>query len=97
MNRCPTENEDLTMKMGAAAGIEIPIHGMVYSKEGSLTYFIKRFDRFGRGNKLAVEDFAQLAGKSRDTKYEYSMEKIVTLLDIFCTFPLLEIRKQILK
>lgn len=84
------ENEDLTMKMGEVAGIEIPLHGMVFSKDGALTYFIKRFDRFGKKKKLAVEDFAQLAGKSRDTKYEYSMEKIVLLLDNFCTFPLLE-------
>ncbi len=84
------ENEDLTMRMGEVAGIEIPLHGMVFSKDGALTYFIKRFDRFGKKKKLAVEDFAQLAGKSRDTKYEYSMEKIVLLLDNFCTFPLLE-------
>jgi serine/threonine-protein kinase HipA len=84
------ENEDLTMRMGKIAGIEIPLHGMVYSREGSLTYFIKRFDRFGKTNKIAVEDFAQLAGKSRDTKYDYSMERIVPLIDKYCTFPMLE-------
>lgn len=84
------ENEDLTMRMGEIAGIEIPLHGLVYSKEGSLTYFIKRFDRYGKTAKRTVEDFAQLAGKSRDTKYEYSMEKIVGLIDSYCTFPVLE-------
>lgn len=84
------ENEDLTMRMAETAGIEIPIHGMVYSKEGSLTYFIKRFDRYGITKKRSVEDFAQLAGKSRDTKYDYSMEKIVSLIEKYCTFPTLE-------
>jgi len=37
-----------------------------------------------------VEDFAQLAGLSRDTKYEYSMERIVNLIDAYCTFPAIE-------
>jgi serine/threonine-protein kinase HipA len=37
-----------------------------------------------------VEDFAQLAGLSRDTKYNYSMEKLVGLMDDFCTFPAVE-------
>ncbi|MFH1197698.1 MAG: HipA domain-containing protein [bacterium] len=84
------ENEDLTMRMAKIAGIEIPIHGMIYSGEGALTYFIKRFDRYGKTQKRAVEDFAQLAGKSRDTKYDYSMEKIAVLIDKYCTFPVLE-------
>ncbi|MCH8012429.1 MAG: HipA domain-containing protein [Candidatus Marinimicrobia bacterium] len=83
------ENEDLTMKLAKTAGIEVPLHGLICSKDGSLTYFIKRFDRMGRNRKLPVEDFAQLAGLSRDTKYKYSMEKIVHLLD-YCTFPALE-------
>jgi len=37
-----------------------------------------------------VEDFAQLAGLSRDTKYNFSMEKLVKLIDEYCTFPVLE-------
>lgn len=84
------ENEDLTMKMAAAAGIEVPLHGMIYAKDGTLTYFIKRFDRVGRNNKLALEDFAQLAGLSRDTKYQYSIEKLIELVEKHCTFPLIE-------
>lgn len=84
------ENEDLTMKMAAMIGLEVPVHGMIWSKDGSLTYFIKRFDRMGQKDKVAIEDFAQLAGLSRDTKYTYSMEKVVKLLDDYCTFPMLE-------
>jgi serine/threonine-protein kinase HipA len=59
-------------------------------KDNSLTYFIKRFDRKGHSDKVPVEDFAQLAGLNRDTKYEYNMEKLVKLMDTYCTFPAIE-------
>ena len=59
---------------------------------GPLVYkiAIRRFDRKGQKAKVAVEDFAQLAGLSRDTKYNYTMEKLVKLIDRFCTFPAVE-------
>ena len=81
------ENEDVTMKMAKVYGLEVPFHGLVYSKDGSLSYFIKRFDRYSKGKKYATEDFAQLSGNSRDTKYDYTMEKLVKVIDEFCTFP----------
>ena len=84
------ENEDLTMRLADAIGLEIPPHGLIWSKDNSLTYFIKRFDRKGHTGKIPVEDFAQLAGLNRDTKYDYSMEKVVQLIDKYCTFPALE-------
>lgn len=84
------ENEDLTMRLAAVAGIEVPLHGLIYGKDRTLTYFIRRFDRRGRKDKLPMEDFAQLAGQSRDTKYNYSMEKLVKLIDHYCTFPVIE-------
>ncbi|MCX6257751.1 MAG: HipA domain-containing protein [Bacteroidia bacterium] len=84
------ENEDVTMRMAKAAGITVPIHGLIWSKDHSLTYFIKRFDRAGHKDKIPVEDFSQLAGLTRDTKYNYSMEKLVLLLDEYCTFPVIE-------
>jgi len=84
------ENEDVTMRLASLIGIDVPLHGLVYSKDGTMTYFIRRFDRVGRNKKIAVEDFAQLSGKDRDTKYESSMEQIVSLIDQFCTFPAIE-------
>ena len=84
------QNEDLTMRLAGMAGIDTPLHGMFYCKDGSLTYFIKRFDRVGKRGKIPVEDFAQLAGKNRDTKYDYSMEKLLPLIERNCTFPALE-------
>ena len=83
------ENEDLTMRMAAVVGIEVPVHGLLRSKDGSFTYFIKRFDRKG-SMRLPLEDFAQLSGESRETKYDSSMEKVAGVIEKFCTFPALE-------
>jgi serine/threonine-protein kinase HipA len=84
------QNEDVTMRLAETVGIEVPFHGLIYSKDNSLSYFIRRFDRKGHKDKIAVEDFAQLAGLSRETKYNYSMEKLVKLIDGYCTFPAIE-------
>ncbi len=84
------ENEDLSMKLAHIVGIEVPIHGLVYAKDGSFTYFIKRFDRYGRNKKYALEDFAQLTGSHRDTKYKWSMEKLLPVIEQHCSFPALE-------
>lgn len=83
------ENEDVTMRMAAATGIEVPVHGLLRAIDGSFTYFIKRFDREGR-DRLPVEDFAQLSDESRDTKYDSSMEKVAAVIEQFTTFPALE-------
>jgi len=84
------QNEDLTMRLASETSLDVPLHGLIWSKDRTLTYFIKRFDRRGQNDKVPVEDFAQLAGMSRETKYDYSMEKIVTVIDTFCTFPSIE-------
>ena len=84
------ENEDITMRLASLIGLDVPFHGMIWAKDNTLTYFIKRFDRKGQNDKIPIEDFAQLAGLSRDTKYNYSMEKVVKLIDTFCTFPSIE-------
>ena len=84
------QNEDVTIKMAKAFGLDVPFHGMLYAKDGSLSYFIKRFDRYGKGKKIATEDFAQLTGNTRDTKYRFTMEKLVPVIDEFCSFPAIE-------
>lgn len=84
------ENEDVTMRMAKVFGLEVPFHGMLYAKDGSLSYFIKRFDRYGKGKKWATEDFAQLTGNTRDTKYRFAMEKLIPVLDEYCSFPAIE-------
>lgn len=84
------ENEDLTMKMAAAVGLNVPLHGLIYNIDGSFSYFIKRFDRLPGGKKVAVEDFSQALGYSRETKYESSLEKALSVIDKFCSFPAVE-------
>lgn len=79
------QNEDLTMRMASLAKIEVPLHGMIYSVDRSLVYFVKRFDRNGK-KKLPVEDFGQLAGLPKEAKYDSSMEKLIPIIDRFCTF-----------
>jgi serine/threonine-protein kinase HipA len=86
------QNEDLTMKLAALAGIVVPEHGMVYAVDHSLLYFIKRFDRISR-KKVHAEDLGQLSGLSREKKCDSSMEKIGQLIDQYCTFPMIEKKK----
>ncbi len=83
-------NEAITMQLAKSVGINVPVHGLLYCSDNTFTYFIKRFDRFSHNQKRAVEDFAQLAGKTRETKYDFTMERLIPILDQFCTFPLLE-------
>lgn len=84
------ENEAITMTLAASIGLDIPVHGLVYSKDNSMTYFVKRFDRVGHNKKLAQEDFAQLSGSDRYKKYDSSMEKVAAIISNFCTFPTIE-------
>ncbi|MFI5140632.1 MAG: HipA domain-containing protein [Sphingobacteriales bacterium] len=87
------ENEAITMTLAETVGIEIPVHGLLYAKDNSMTYFIKRFDRIGPNKKAAVEDFAQLSERRRDTKYNSSMEQVIEVVSKFCTFPKIEFIK----
>lgn len=87
------ENEDLTMKMARAIGIEVPDCGLLWSKDNSLSFFIRRFDRSGHKDRIALEDFAQLSERSRETKYDSSMENVIDVIQDFCTFPVIEKRK----
>lgn len=83
-------NEAVTMTMAAAAGIEVPAHGLVPAVDGSWVYAVRRFDRTGWTGKRHVEDFAQLSAATRETKYESSLERVAALIDEHCAFPALE-------
>jgi serine/threonine-protein kinase HipA len=80
-------NEALTMTLAKHAGIEVPPHGLLPAVDGSWVYVIRRFDRVGRDARLHVEDFAQLSGATRDTKYAGSLEQIARLVETHCSFP----------
>jgi serine/threonine-protein kinase HipA len=42
--------------MAKVFGLEVPFHGMLYGRDGSLSYF-KRFDRYGKGKNMPQKDF----------------------------------------
>lgn len=86
-------NEALTMTLAGLAGIEVPVHGLVSATDASWVYFVRRFDRAGQGERLPLEDGAQLLGRTRDTKYDSSLEQVIGMIDRFCTFPVIEKRK----
>ncbi len=87
------ENEAISMSLAKMIGLEVPVHGLVYTQEGTFVYFIKRFDRIKHNKHFAQEDFAQLSGQSRETKFNGSMEKVASLVKDFCSFPKIEMIK----
>jgi len=99
LKSCPPQwpevpaNEALTMTLAEHSGIEVPVHGLVEATDGSMVYFIRRFDRVGQSERLPLEDGAQLLGHTRDTKYDSSMEQVIGMIERFCTCPVIEKRK----
>ncbi len=83
------ENEDLTMRLVGMTGVQTPWHGLVKCTDDTLSYVIKRFDRVGK-DKIPMEDFAQLTGASRDTKYDVTFEKVADTIEQYCTYPTIE-------
>lgn len=83
------ENEDLTMHLVGMTGIKLPWHGLIKCSDDSLSYIIRRFDRVGK-DKVPMEDFSQLIGASRDTKYDVSLEKVADTIEQYCTYPTVE-------
>ena len=85
-------NEAATMRIAAMSGIDTPLSGMAYDKDGELLYFVKRFDRTGK-KKHALEDFGQLLSLKRSTKYEASVEDLVQVVRGYTSFPAIELPK----
>ena len=83
-------NEALTMTLARSSGIEVPVFGLLPAADGSWVYFIRRFDRVGRAGRLHQEDFAQLLGAGRETKYQSSLEQVAKVVETRCTFPAME-------
>ncbi|MET0594442.1 MAG: HipA domain-containing protein [Polyangiaceae bacterium] len=81
------ENEHVTMRMAARAGIAIPPCGLLALKDGSLAYIARRFDRTDAGKKLLQEDFCQLAEKSPKEKYDGSAELCARIVQRFASAP----------
>ncbi len=79
-------NEHLTMQIAKQIyGIKVAENALIFFQDGSPAYITKRFDVKEDGSKWGTEDFASLAGRSKDSdgsnfKYEYSYEEIGSLI-----------------
>jgi serine/threonine-protein kinase HipA len=72
-------NEHITMQIAELAfGLSVAENALVYFADGTPAYLTKRFDVLSNGEKIRVEDFAQLAGLSH--KYDFSYEKMAQVL-----------------
>lgn len=92
-------NEHLTMQIAKQVyGINTADNAMIFFKNGSPAYITKRFDVKGDGGKWGSEDFATLAGKTKDNagpnfKYEFSYEEIGSLIQEYIPAWRVEIEK----
>ncbi|MFM7022383.1 MAG: type II toxin-antitoxin system HipA family toxin [Flavobacteriales bacterium] len=79
-------NEHLTMQIAKQVfSIHTAENAIIFFKDGSPAYITKRFDIKPDATKWGIEDFATLAGKTKDNagpdfKYEYSYEEIGLLI-----------------
>lgn len=92
-------NEHLTMQIAKQVyNLSTAENAMIFFKNGSPAYITKRFDIKDGGGKLGKEDFAALAGKSKDNagnnfKYEYSYEEAALLIQKYVPAWRVEIEK----
>jgi serine/threonine-protein kinase HipA len=79
-------NEHLTMQLAEQVfKINTAANGLIFFQDGQPAYITRRFDVQKDKPKRAVEDFAALAGKTKETagddfKYEASCEELVEVL-----------------
>lgn len=92
-------NEHLTMQIAKQVyGLSTAENAMIFFKNGSPAYVTKRFDVKDDGGKWGKEDFATLAGKTKDNagsnfKYEYSYEEVGMLIQKYVPAWRVEIEK----
>ncbi len=92
-------NEHLTMQIAKQVyGLNTAENAMIFFKNGTSAYITKRFDVKEDGSKCGKEDFATLAGKTKDNagvnfKYEYSYEEAGLLIQKYVSAWRIEIEK----
>jgi len=92
-------NEHLTMQIAKQIyNIDTAANALVFFKDGEPAYLTKRFDVTPEGKKLAVEDFAAIAGKTKASggsnfKYDYSYEELGKLIQKYVAAWKVEIEK----
>lgn len=67
--------EHYTMRLAAAAGLEVARCGLIPLASGELAYITRRMDRTANG-PLHMEDMCQVTDKMTEQKYRGSMEQV---------------------
>ncbi len=84
-------NEHLTMQIASQVyKINTAGNAMIFFKDGTPAYVTKRFDVKENGGKWGKEDFATLAGRTKDIagenyKYDFSYEELGSLIKQYVT------------
>jgi serine/threonine-protein kinase HipA len=92
-------NEHLTMQIAKQVyGLNTAENALIFFSDGTPAYITKRFDVKEDGSKWGIEDFATLAGKTKDIagpnfKYEYSYEEAGMLIRKYVSAWRVEIEK----
>lgn len=92
-------NEHLTMQIARQVyGINTAENALIFFRDGSPAYVTRRFDVKSDGTKWGKEDFATLAGRTKDNagadfKYEYSYEELGLLFQKYVPAWRIEIEK----
>jgi serine/threonine-protein kinase HipA len=92
-------NEHLTMQIARQVyGIPTAENALIFFEDGTPAYITKRFDVKPGGGKWGKEDFATLAGKTKDNagpdfKYTYSYEELGLLMQQYVRAWRVEIEK----
>lgn len=92
-------NEHLTMQIAKQVyDIKVAENALTFFRDGSPAYITKRFDVKPDGMKRGAEDFATLAGKTKDNagpdfKYDYSYEELGLLFQRYVAAWKIEIEK----
>jgi serine/threonine-protein kinase HipA len=92
-------NEHLTMQIAKQVyKLNIAENALIFFRDGTPAYITKRFDVRIDGSKWGKEDFATLAGKTKDNaginfKYDYSYEEAGLLIQQFVPAWRVEIEK----
>jgi serine/threonine-protein kinase HipA len=98
VNEVPA-NEHLTMQIAKQVyGLNTAENAMIFFRNGSPAYITKRFDVKEYGSKWGKEDFATLAGKTKDNagpnfKYAFSYEEAGWLIRKYVSAWRIEIEK----
>lgn len=83
------ENENCCMNIAGELGIDVPPHCLLFLKDGSPAYVVKRFDR-RESEKIHQEDFYQILEKK--DKYDGSLEQIGKKLREISSVPGLDVQ-----